>query len=284
MTETEVIPESEPLDIPLAVRRRRRSVRTKLNELWDGRELLRSFVMRDLKVRYKNSILGFAWSLLTPLAMVLVFTFIFTQVFVVGGMDDFPLFFLAGFLAWQYFSNSVTGSVGSIVGNASLIKRVFFPHEFLPIATVLSQLIHFVLSLIPLMFYLAFKGYNFVPFLHYLLLAMVLQTFCNVGMSMAFAAANVGFRDLQELVQVIFLLWFYGTPIFYQLDMVPEKFRLVLMANPMAWYIDMYRHSLYYLQPVPMHVTLVSLAFAVGIFTLGYALFMRLARNFAKEV
>lgn len=271
--------------VPERTGRRRRPVRVKLGELWEFRELLKALVIRDLKVRYKNSVLGFAWSMLTPLALMVVFTFIFTKVVPVrGGRADFPIFFLAGFLPWQFFSNSVANAVTVIVVNSSLVKKVYFPREFLPLATVLAQLIHFALSLGVLSVYLAVEGYNFLPFLPVLAVVAVLQTLFNAGVSMIFAAANVRFRDLQELTPVLFLLWFYGTPIFYGLEMVPAQYKIVLLMNPMTWFLDLYRYALYYLQNPPARVLGVAALFSVVVFGAGYGFFVRLSRNFAKEV
>ncbi len=269
--------------VPPATRKRARTAGRKLQELWDSRELLWSFVVRDLKIRYKNSVLGFAWSLLTPLALMVVFTFIFTKVFVVGPRD-FAILFLAGYLPWQYFANSVVNSVAVIVNNSDLIKKVYFPREFLPIATVLSQLVHLALSLAVLGVYLIFKGHNFLPYLPVLLLAMLLLTFFNMGVSMVFAAANVRFRDIQELTPVIFLLWFYGTPIFYSFEMVPAGYKTLLLLNPMTWYLDLFRRVLYF--PRSPSASLVAVAFGLALvsFGLGYGVFLRLARTFAKDV
>lgn len=265
--------------IPGRIRRARR----RLRELWRTRELLRNLVVRDIKVRYKNSVLGFAWSMLTPLAMMLVFTFIFTKVFRVQ-LKDFSLFFLAAFLPWTYFSNAVVGSVGAIISNANLIKKVYFPRELLPLSTVLSQGVHFLLSLVPFGVYALVKGYNFLPFFPLLVLAFFLQTLFNAGLAMAFAAANVVFRDIQELISVIFLVWFYGTPIFYQLEMVPEKYRFLLLLNPMTLFSGFYRQILYHLTFPSLKLVLACAGYALVSLVTGYALFARLAVKFAKEV
>jgi ABC-type polysaccharide/polyol phosphate export permease len=256
---------------------------SKLRELWGARELLRNLVGRDLKVRYKNSLLGFAWSMLTPLSMMLIFTFIFTQVFRTG-LKDFPIFFLAGFLPWTYFLNSVQGSVGAIVGNGPLIQKVYFPREVLPLSTVLSQGIHFLLALALFGAYMMLEGYNFLPLLHVLIGLVILQSIFNAGLAMAFAAANVGFRDLQELVGVIFTLLFYGTPIIYQLDMVPERYRVLLQLNPMTWFVGFYRQILYYRALPSAKLVLACSAIAFVCLIAGYMVFNRLALSFAKEV
>jgi ABC-type polysaccharide/polyol phosphate export permease len=255
----------------------------KIREIWEARELLENLVARDLKVRYKNSLLGFAWSMLTPLATMLIFTFIFTQVFRVGPRD-FPIFFLAGFLPWTYFSNSVQGSVGAIVGNGPLIRKVYFPREVLPLSTLLSQGVHFLLALAVFGVYMLIAGYNFIPLLPLLLVAVILQTIFNGGLAMAFAAANVGFRDLQELTAVIFTLLFYGTPIIYQLDMVPDRYRPLLELNPMTWFVGFYRQVLYYRALPSLKLITACTVIALVSLVVGYALFSRLAVSFAKEV
>lgn len=260
-----------------------RRARKRLRALWDARELLRNMVVRDIKVRYKNSVLGFGWSMVTPLVMVVVFTFIFTRVFQTG-LPDFPVFFLAGFLSWQYFSNAVTGSTGAIVSNGNLIKKVYFPREVLPLATVVSQAVHFLLSMLVFAVYALIEGYNFLPLFHWFVLAVVLQTLFVSGLAMLFAAANVGFRDLQELQGVIFLLWFYGTPIIYELDMVPARYQAVLELNPMTHFVALYRHAMYYLSAPSGRVIAACAISAVVSLAFGYALFTRLAVSFAKEV
>lgn len=261
----------------------RRKGGRKLRELWSARELLKNMVVRDIKVRYKGSILGFGWTMLTPLAMMIVFTFIFTHVFR-GGPPDFSVFFLSGFLPWIYFSNSVVGSVGAIVNNGNLIKKVYFPREVLPLATVMSQAVHFVLSLGAFAVYMLYEGYNFLPFLPLILLAFALLTAFSSGLAMAFAAANVGFRDLQELLTVVFLVWFYSTPVIYDLSMVPDRFRSFLLLNPMTWFVDLFRYPLYRLTLPPGRALLVCSGFAVVSLGLGATLFSRLAASFAKEV
>jgi lipopolysaccharide transport system permease protein len=275
---------SEELVIPPRQRRRPRPLRELLGDFWQSRELLKNLVARDLKIRYKSSILGFAWSMVTPLATVLVFGFIFTRVFEVANTADFSLFFLAGFLPWQLLSGSISESVGAIVGNGALMRQVNFPREYLPLSKVASQAVHFLLSLVVLGVYALIRGYNFLPFLPALLLTLVLFVLFVAGLSMAFAAANVAFRDLQELVPVMLLLWFYGTPLFYRLEMVPEDYRWMILLNPMTWFLDLFRHVFYYQVFPPGKVILVAAGLGMGTMAAGYLLFVRLARTFSKEL
>jgi lipopolysaccharide transport system permease protein len=255
----------------------------RLRELWASRELLFNLVSAELKVRYRRSVFGFAWTMLTPIGMMLIFTFIFTRVFR-AGIENFPVFFLAGFLPWQYFSNSIMGGTGIIVGNANLIKKVYFPREVLPLAHVLAQSVHFLLSLVVLFGYLIYRGDNFYKHLPLLLLATVLLTIFSAGLTMVFAAANVVFRDLQELVQVLFLLWFYATPVIYPLEMVTGSYQTLLRLNPMTSYLSLFRHAMYYFTWPSPRLLAGTTVVALVTFIAGYAAFTRLAVSFAKEV
>jgi ABC-type polysaccharide/polyol phosphate export permease len=270
-----------------------------LGDLWNSRELLRNLVAKELKVRYKGSALGFLWSLVTPLLITAVFTVVFaTFIRVPLGEGNFATFFLSGYLVWTFFSNSVNSSVGAIVGNGALIRKVWFRREVLPVSLVLSQAVHFGLALLatsPL--FLWFRGFHpeTVPAL---LGGFVLLVMFTTGMSMIFAAANVGFRDLQELTQVIFLAWFYLTPVIYPPflldDPVAQRYLPLVLANPMTWFVELF-HTAMYGTPVPEGVNpppmwpdaqtwLVCTGWAVATLGIGYVLFNRLAVTFAKEV
>lgn len=286
-----------------------RALRDELIDLWRARELLRQFVGKELKVRYKNSALGFLWSMLTPALMTVVFTVIFQFVIRIE-VPDFAAFFLAGYLVWQFHQNSVQGSIASIVGNGSLIKKVYFPREILPLSIVLAQVVHLLLALVAVSPYLiATRGWGVLAHLPAVALGVVLLTFFTSGVAMLFAAANVTFRDLQELVVVVFLVWFYATPIIYPAVMVTEStssvaraFGRVLAVNPMTWFVRWFRESIYgtvlanpdVASPVPFvsvaqslpspALVFACLAAAAGTFGIGYVLFHRLALTFAKEV
>ncbi len=294
-----------------------RALREKLTDLWLARELLRQLVGKELKVRYKNSALGFLWSLLTPALMTVVFTVIFQFVIRIA-VDDFAAFFLSGYLVWQFFQNSVQGSIGAIVGNGSLIKKVYFPREVLPLSIVLSQVVHLVLALLAVSPYLIWaRGWSIVTHLPAIIVGIALVTVFTAGVSMLLAGANVPFRDLQELIVVIFMVWFYATPLIYPIAMVANSdaaaarfFGFVLNANPMTWFVKMFRESIYgtvvgnpacakYVaageacprqfltlpQAWPsVELVLGCTAAALLTFTLGYLAFHRFALNFAKEV
>ncbi len=242
------------LGSPRGVARRSplRSVVDKLYELYRARGLLKQFVSKELKVRYKGSALGFLWSLLTPALMTVVFTVVFGFLFRLG-IEDFAAFFLSGFLVWQFFQNSATASVNAIVGNGALIKKVYFPREVLPLSGVLSQLVHLFLAFVAVSPYLIVsRGTGWLVHLPALLLGMVLLAIFTAGVSMFLAGANVFFRDLQELIVVIFQVWFYATPVIYPFAFVAKEgsatamvFEKIILANPMTWFVKLFHDGMY---------------------------------------
>lgn len=291
-----------------------RATRERLVDLYRSRELLRQFVQKELKVRYKNSALGFVWSLLTPILMTGVFTVIFSTVIRIQ-VEDFAAFFLTGYLVWQFFQNTVSASITSIVGNGPLVQKVYFPREILPLSIVLSQLVHFVLAIVAVSPYLIYvRGWSLVTHLPQIAFGIILLTVFTAGLSMLLAGANVGFRDLQELMPVIFQVWFYATPIIYPFALIANNDAglarfgaYVLAVNPMTWFTRVFREAIYgevIVNPgcppdpaicdVPfltLPQTWPSAQLALGttlsaflLFAIGYAMFNRFAVTFAKEV
>ncbi len=277
----------------------------KLLDLWRARELLAQLVRKELKVRYKSSALGFVWSMLTPALMTVVFTVVFTLVVPIP-VDAFAAYFIAGYLFWQFFQNSCQGAIHSVVTNGDLVKKVYFPREVLPLAHVLAQLVHLMLALLVVLPYLvATRGVGVLVHLPGMLAVVVLLTVFASGVAMWFAGVNVVFRDLQELFVVIFLVWFYATPVLYPLALVHLELgarsviATLLAANPMTWFVEAFRAPMYGrvelvadsaglastapTWPSP-HGLGIAAAWAVVAFVGGYVVFLRRARSFAKEV
>jgi ABC-type polysaccharide/polyol phosphate export permease len=286
-----------------------RAVTLKVVELWRARELLSQLVAKELKVRYKSSTLGFLWSMLTPALMTVVFTVVFTRVVPIP-IPDFAAFFLSGYLLWQFFQNSCQGAITSIVGNGDLVKKVYFPREVLPLSHVFAQLVHLLLALLVVSpYFVATRGWGVLAYLPATLLAITLLTVFVSGVAMWFAGVNVTFRDLQELFVVIFLVWFYATPVLYPLALARAQLGVdslvvrILELNPMTWYVEAFRTPLYgavrrvevlddALPPLlasdptwpPVTVLLICVGYAVAALLAGWAVFLRRSRTFAKEV
>lgn len=287
-------------------------MRGKLAELWSARELLRQFVAKELRIRYKNSTLGFLWSMLTPAMMTVVFTALFGFAFELG-IDDYAAFFLSGYLLWQFFQTSSQSSITAIVGNGSLIKKVYFPREVLPLSMVFAQLTHFLLAVLVLTPVLvAYRGWGVLLHLPAALAVVAIMTVFTSGMAMIWAAANVPFRDLQELIVVIFLVWFYATPVLYPpaLLLANDSATVTVLGrvtqmNPMSWFVELFRTAMFgqvtatgvtrdgvtgveFVTTPPTwpdaELFVVATVFAMFTFAVGYVLFHRLALTFAKEV
>jgi len=267
-------------------------------ELWSFRELIYNLVLRDLKVRYKNSALGILWSLLNPLLMMLVFTFVFKGLTSRSSLPAYPAFVLGGILAWNLFSASVIGATNSIVGNAHLIKKVYFPREILPISVVLSSLVNYVLAL-PVYFALA-AVLGRTPTLWVLFLPVVVfvQLLFTLGISFILATVNVFYRDTQIVMEVVMLAWFFMTPIFYPIEEIGrggwhvgslalsgyDVQRLWRIVNPMASIISSYRDVLYYGAQPGIDFFMRTAATAFLFLVVGYLVFLRYSPVFGEEV
>ena len=262
-------------------RPRRASIRS--SELWAARQLLRNLTVRELKVRYKRSVLGFLWSLLNPLLLMGVFTVVFGVIFK-ASIEDFPIFFIVGYLPWSFFQASVQTATGVVVGSGSLVKKVYFPREVLPLSCVTSQLVHFALAEMVLLVVLAATGYNFFPYLPVALLATLLLVVFSAGMSLLFAALNTRFRDVQELSGILFLVWFYLTPVVYTPTLVPPRWRWVTNLNPLSHILELFRDAQYSLDWPRLSTIGAAALSALVALGLGAVVFSRMAADFAKEV
>lgn len=278
------------------------SLQTRLRELFHYRYLIGNLVSRNLKTRYKNSVLGIAWSMLNPLGMMLVFTLVFT-VLAPGGMDvEAPAaFILAGLLPWNFFSGTVVAATSSLVDNSNLIKKVYFPREVLPLSVLLSNLVHFLIAL-PLYFLLAIlmgipgaEGGNFFPFLLWLPVIVVVQAMFILGFSLITATVNVFYRDMSIVMDTVILAWFFMTPVFYDfsetlastqhfLGMDIPLSRIAFILNPMASIIAAYRDSIYFARPIDdlflLRTGLTALIFLV----MGFWFFHRYNWRFGEEL
>ncbi|MBN1423893.1 ABC transporter permease [Candidatus Fermentibacteria bacterium] len=217
--------------------------------IWLYRHLLIQLARRDLKARYKNSVLGVVWSLLHPFLMMMVLAVVFSYVGRFNeGIPHYPAYILCGYLPWLFVATSLSTSVRSVVDAASLMHKVAFPREVLPLAVVLSNGVNFVLALIPLLGYLAFSG--IAPGIRLLMLpgAIVCQVALLAGLAMFVAAANVYARDVGVILEVVLFGWFYLCPVFYAphmiLDTAPRALAAAYFLNPMATLMMVYRSAL----------------------------------------
>lgn len=254
-----------------------------LREIFKFKNLIYNLVSRDLKVKYKGSILGFFWSLLNPLAMLIVYTVAFKYIIRIR-VENFPLFFLCGFLPWTFLSLSLSMAVSSIKDNANLVKKVYFPREILPLSIVLSNLVQFLLTfiiLIPAL--LLFKIKLGLPLL-YLPLIIIFHLAFILGLSLLLSALNVFFSDIRHLLEIFLQIWFWLTPIIYPVSFVPERFQTLYRLNPAVLFVESYRNSLLYNKG--LHFADVGTLFLIGaVFLLfGFLVFSGYTKRFAEEI
>lgn len=273
--------------LPFIVRR--------LKELLRYRELVRNLVVSELKARYKASVLGFVWSLLNPLGMMLVFTVVFSFLLVdKNRIEKYPLFLLCGLLPWNYFSAAVMGSVNSVVGNANLVKKVHFPREVLPIAGVIAQLVNFLLAFIVLFAALLVFRAHFSPWLWLLPVVILIETCFALGIALILSTLNVFYRDTMMIMDVIMLAWFFLTPVVYSVEAFPRAYTLLgyvvdvrrwaYILNPMASLINVYRDLLFLGTRTNLDFFLRTTITALVILVFGYWFFIRYSDRFGEEL
>lgn len=273
---------------------------TSLSEYAASRELMANLTLRELRAKYKRSLLGWAWSLLNPLATMLIYTLVFGSILSVepprgdpSGIKYFALFLLCGLLPWNYLTASVGGSVGNLLANANLIKKTYFPRDLLVGSLVASCLVSFLIEMGLLSLALLLFGNMVLPFLPLTLLLMALLTLFVTGLGLAFSVINVYFRDVQHLVSILFQVWFYLNPIVYPITLVDERetlfghvvpARALYELNPMVGFVEAFRDLLYHLRlPTSGEVTYLVVV-SVLVFLGGLWLFNKLEGRLAEEL
>ncbi|MDB6029253.1 MAG: type transporter [Verrucomicrobiales bacterium] len=247
------------------------------------RDLLRELVLRDIKVQYKSSLLGVAWSLLNPLFQLLVFVFLFRVVMPLG-ISNYGAFAFSGMLAWSWFQLSMTQATGAITSHRELIRRPGFPAAILPVITVTTNLMHLLFALPLLLIFIFFSTGQLNVTILALPLVMMLQFILTLSLAYVLATANVLFRDTQHLVGVFLQLLFYFTPVFYSAQQVPQKYQMLYQLNPMVHIVAAYRDLLLFGKMPNLMVMLFLALAASGLLIVGYRIFMHSRDRFVEEL
>lgn len=282
-------------DYPVRVSGTKITLRQHLRELIRYRELVYNLTVKELKSRYKNSILGFVWSLLNPLGMMLVFTLVFGMLMPNAQIENYPIFLLCGLLPWNYFTSGVMSSIHSVVGNGNLVKKVYFPREILPIASVVSNLVNFLLAFLLLFAALLIFRVQFSPWLWLLPFVILMQSAFILGLAFILSTLHVYYRDTMMVMDVAILAWFFFTPVFYSVDVtLPatttilgftiEVRRWLYILNPMASIIRVYRDLLYWGYRTDIDFFLRTLATCLVVLIVGYWFFHKFSGRFGEEV
>jgi len=257
-----------------------------LRELWRYRELVYFLVWRDIKVRYKQTVLGALWAIIQPFMTMVVFSLFFGKLANMASDGlPYPIFAYAALVPWTFFSSAVGQSSGSLVSSQNLIKKVYFPRLAIPVATVLAGVVDFALSFSVLFAMMIFYGIKPHPF-HVLwlplLLALALITALGVGLWLC--VMNIQFRDVRYLVPFVIQLWLFATPIAYPSSLLDEPWRTVYGINPMVGVVEGFRWALLGAETAPGPMILVSAAAAITLLITGALYFRRMERTFADVV
>lgn len=253
-------------------------------ELWAYRELLYVLTMRDIKVRYKQTVLGFAWAIIQPFMMMVVFSVFFGQLAKIPSDGlPYPIFVYAGLLPWTFFANSISSSANSVVGSAHLISKVYFPRLIIPLSSVGSGLVDFAIATVILLLLMVYYGVSLTLnlLLAPILVADVVVTALGVGTCLS--ALNVAYRDFRYVVPFLVQFWMFATPVVYPATLVPREWQWALYVNPMAGAIEGFR-SVFLGRPFDVPGILISLTFAAIVFIAGIAYFEKVERRFADII
>jgi lipopolysaccharide transport system permease protein len=265
----------------------------KIKVLYDRRDLIRNLVYRDLDVKYKGSVLGFFWSLLNPICMLIVYTIAFKYI-LNNGIQRFPLFFMSGYLPWMFFSSTLSLAVTSIIFNPNLVQKIYFPREILPISNVLASLLEFILHLLiflPIVIiFTKHVGFEIL----FLPLVIILHTLFLAGLALLVSSLCVYFRDVKHLLDVLLMMWFWLTPIVYEASFVDSMkisnslfktiLKVLILHNPLSSFIVSYKDIIMYgfLPGYAQWSEMIFFAFLT--FYIGLYVFNKLSKEFAENV
>lgn len=252
-------------------------------KIYQYRELLKTNVKKEIRGRYKNSILGVMWSFLNPLLQLAVYSIIFGAL-LAGGDKTYPIYICVALIPWTYFTTAITQASFTIIGNGDIIKKVYFPREILPISVVTSGAVNFIISTIIILAFVIFSGMGLSWYILLYPFVLLVQYILLLGIAFIVSSITVYFRDLEHIIGIILLAAFYGTPIIYKLEQLPANLQIIMKLNPMTHIINGYRDIFYYHQMPNIKVLGILLAISVLITVIGYFIFKKLQKGFAEQL
>lgn len=254
-----------------------------LKNLYDYRQLLKSNVKKEIRGKYKGSFLGVLWSFVNPLLMTLVYAIVF-PIILKSTQPHYVTFLVIGVLPWNWFTTVIGQGTTSILMNAGIIKKVYFPREILPISVVTSGLINFLISCIIILIFLLFSGIGLSWYILLLPFIVAIQYLLLLGIIFITSAINVYVRDAEYIINFFVMMLFYATPILYSDTLFPEKYRWILKLNPMTTIINSYRDIFFNQQLPDFKMLFFTFIFSILLSIIGYEIFKKLSKGFAEEV
>ena len=255
-----------------------------LKEIYAYREMIYSLVRKDLRGRYKGSLLGFFWTFLNPLLQLVVYTIMFSTIMRMG-IEKYYLFLFVALIPWIFFSTSIMGGSSCIIAQQSLVTKIYFPREVIPIAHVTSAFVNMLYCFVIVFLVVAIAGIKIAPAaLLCLPIIMIIQYILALGIAMLVSAVTVYFRDLEHILGIVTMAWMYLTPVIYPVTMIPKKYYALFMLNPMTPITIAYRDILYYGTKPEMSTLLQGLILGITVLIIGLITFNTLKCHFAEEL
>jgi lipopolysaccharide transport system permease protein len=249
------------------------------------RELIELLTAREIKIRYKQSVLGILWALFQPAIMVILFTAIFTKIVrMPTGNIPYPVFFLSGLIPWTFFANSLGASIPSIVSNADLVKKIYFPRVILPLVTIFAAAFDFAVTFILLAILMLIFKIEITAWILFLPVIIFIQFVLTVGLALLFSALNVFYRDVKNALASVIQIWMFATPVIYPLDVIRPHLRKWLLLNPMTGIVDSLRKVLIQGGAPNWNYLAVSVIMTAILFAVAYQMFKRLEPKFADAI
>ena len=252
-------------------------------ELYQYRELLKTNVKKEIRGKYKGSWLGVLWTFLNPLLQLLVYSLVFPYILRVN-VEHYTIFMMVALVPWTFFTTAIQSGASSVIGEAGIIKKVYFPREIIPISVVISALVNFLITCIIMFLFILISGVGFTPYVLLFPVIVLIQTIFTLGFTFILSAITVYVQDIAHFVSIVLMLAFYATPIVYNGELLPSKFQWIIKLNPMAQVINAYRDILFY-HKIPDYNSIGTLViFSFIILFVGYEVFKKLKKNFVEEL
>lgn len=246
------------------------------------RQVIANLVRRDLKIRYKGSILGIIWAFLNPLGTMLIFLFIFSYVAKFQTDEPYALFLLTAIIPWAFLANSLQKSVTILVDHSPMVKKVYFPREILPLSTVLAEMIHLLLGLFLLFILLLIVYPKGLVFIWLVPGVLLIQFMFTLGLCLFVAACNIFLKDTAQILSILLTFWYFLTPIFYPVTIIPKSLHYIYLINPAASIVTLYRYAMLGRNEYLFFSVIVSLLSAVIVLLFGYYYFKKYENTFVK--
>lgn len=255
----------------------------RIKNIYEYRDMIYSMIKRELRGRYQKSVLGMLWTFINPFFQIIIYTVVFTVIFP-NKIDDYYIYLMTGIIPWNFFTEALGQGAGSIVSNADMTKKIYFPREILTIASVSAKFINMILAFVVVFIFLVFSNIGISYHILLLPLVWISEYLIALGFTLFFSAITVYLRDMEYIVNVLLMAWIWATPIMYSIDAIPENIKKLLFINPMTSVVISYHDILYY-HTWPSLVALVGALIVGCVFVIiGEIVFVRLEGNFAEEL